>query len=230
MKSRNMLVALAGLTMAGALALTGCTNTASPEDPATGSQGPDEASAFLACLTAADVEAKINASGQVLVKVPGQPGDGGQVSSGDGSGAGLLGMEGDEAGNTWVAVQSADYFADTPDVQDAYAACEAEHPNFVQAQFDPSSNPDVAEELEGQEEAALAFAQCARENGFSQIADPDAAMGGAILIPDGFSESDFRALAEECYDPASSFAFASSEDLGFDPWMVLEEFQNAPAS
>ncbi len=230
MRTRNMFAALAGLTIAGALALSGCTSTTNPEEPDPTTQGSDEASAFLACLTAADVEAKINASGQVLVKVPGEPGGGGVISSDSGSGEGLLGMEGDDAGNTWVAVASANYFADNPDVQDAYAACEKKHPEFEQAQFNPSNDPTFQQDQKEQEEAALAFAQCARTNGFTQIADPSPEFGRGIMIPDSFTEQDFRALAEACYEPNSAFGFAHSDDLGFEPWTILEEFQNAPAS
>jgi hypothetical protein len=225
-----MFAALAGLTIAGTLALSGCTSTAGPEEPDPAAQGSDEASAFLACLTAADVEAKINASGQVLVKTPGELGGDGVISSDDGSGEGLLGMERDDAGNTWVAVASADYFVDSPEVRDAYAACEKEHPDFEQAQFDPSDDPAFQEDAAKQEEDALAFAQCAREQGYSQIADPDFSAMNGILIPSGFTEQEFRALIEACWDPNSSFAFGSHNDLTFEPWTIVDEFQNAPAS
>lgn len=230
MRTRNMFAALAGLTIAGSLALSGCTSTTSPEEPDPTAQGSDEASAFLACLTAADVEAKINASHQVLVKIPSQPGSGEVISSDSGSGDGLLGMESDDAGNTWVAVTSADYFVDSPEVQDAYAACEAKHPDFEQAQFDPSDNPAFQEDAAKQEEDALAFAQCAREQGYSQIADPDFSSLNGVLIPSGFTEQEFRALVDACWDPASNFGFGSNGDLTFEPWTILEEFQNAPAS
>lgn len=230
MRTPNMFAALAGLAIAGLLALSGCTSTTSPEEPDATAQRSDEASAFLACLTAADVEAKINASHQVLVKIPSEPGNDGVISSDSGSGEGLLGMESDDAGNTWVAVTSADYFADSPEVQDAYAACEAKHPDFEQAQFDPGDDHAFQEDAAKQEEDALAFAQCAREQGYSQIADPDFSTLNGVLIPSGFTEQEFRALIEACWDPASNFAFGSSGDLTFEVGTILEEFQNASVS
>ena len=164
------------------------------------------------------------------MKIPGELGGSGAISSDDGSGEGLLSMEGDDAGNTWVAVASADYFVDSPEVQDAYAACEKEHPSFEQAQFEPSDDPAFQEDAAKQEEDALAFAQCAREQGYSQIADPDFSAMNGILIPSGFTEQEFRALIEACWDPNSNFAFGSNSDLAFEPWTILDEFQNAPAS
>lgn len=229
MKTRTLFPALAAFTLAGALTLTGCSNTDATKDPNPTGQGSDAASAFLACLTAAKVEAKINDQGMVLVKsgkIADSEGDAFGTSPDDGE---ILLAEGDEAGNTWIAPADADYFANDPDTQDAWTSCEKQH-SFTQPQYDPMNDPRFQEDQAKQEEAALAFAKCARENGFTQIADPDAAMGGAVLIPDGFTESDFRALAEACYDPMSAFAFATSENLGFEPWTILEEFQNAPAS
>jgi hypothetical protein len=229
MKTRTMFTAFVGLTIAGALALTGCTgNAKSPEDlPA--AQGSDEASAFLACLTAADVDAKINTSGQVLVKTSQQFDAGGTISSDTGNGD-VLTMESDDSGNLWVAPASSSYFIDDPDTQDAYATCEREHPDFAQPEFDPSSDPGFQQDQAKQEEAALAFAQCARENGFTQIADPNPEFVSGIMIPDDFTESDFRTLAEACYKADTGFGFAHSDDLGFEPWKILEESQNTPAS
>lgn len=231
MRTRNVFAALAGLTTAGTLALSGCTSTTGPEEPDPAAEASDGASAFLACLTASDVEAKINASGQVLVKTPDEIGDDGVISSSDdGSGEGELSMESDDAGNIWVAVASADYFVDSPDVQDAYAACEKEHPDFEQPQFDPGDDPAFQEDAGKQEEDALAFAQCARDQGYSQVADPDFSAVNGILIPSGFTEQEFRALIEECWDPNSTFAFGSDGELDFEPWAILDEFQDVPAS
>jgi hypothetical protein len=229
MKTRAMFTALAGLAIAGALTLTGCTsNPESPEEPPAG-QGSDGAAAFLACLTVADVEAKINTSGQVLVKTSQRFDAGGVISSDTGNGD-VLTMESDDAGNLWVAPANSSYFIDDPDTQDAYATCEREHPDFTQPEFDPSNDAGFQQDQAKQEEAALAFAQCARANGFTQIADPNPEFVSGIMIPDGFTESDFRTLAEACYKADTGFGFAHSDDLGFEPWEVLEEFQNTPAS
>ncbi|MFV0432922.1 MAG: hypothetical protein ACK5LO_02910 [Leucobacter sp.] len=233
MNTRTLLTALAGFSLIGALALTGCAGSPpSTARPAPNGQASDAASRFLACLTSAGVEAKINDQGMVLVKDPTavSEGPGGSIST-DSGGAESMMIESDEAGNAWAAPANADYFADDPNTQDAYAACEKAHPDFSQPQFDPTKDPEFTEMLGEQQEAALAFARCARENGYAEIADPDAgAMGGSVMIPSGFTEDDFRALIEVCYDPSTGFGFGSDENLGFEPWTILEEFQNAPAS
>lgn len=225
MRIRTRFGAAAGVVLAGLVALTGCTSTSVPNPSGTGGQPADAAASFLACLKSAGVEAKINDNGMVLVKQAGAGPDG-SVSTGSGDRETLL-IEGDAAGDTWVAPVDAGYFADDPDTQDAYAACEQKHPDFTQPQYDPNSDPEHQQQAAEQQEAALAFAQCARRKGFTQIADPDAGTGGAIMIPDDFTETDFRALVEACYEPNSSFAFGTSDSLGFEPWQILEEFQNA---
>ncbi len=217
---------LAGVTIA--LALTACSSA--PTAPESTDDASDAAGAFLACLTAAGVEAKINDNGMVLVKLPPQPSDSGEMSIGSDDGRALI-IEGDSAGNSWVAAADASYFTDDPDTQDAYRACEAQHPAFAQPQYDPADDPRFQADIAKQEEAALAFAQCARANGYAQIADPDPQTApGAIMIPDDFTEADFRALAEACYDPNSTFAFGTSDGAAFEPWTILDELQNAPAS
>ena len=227
MKTRRLFTVLTGLTIAGTLALSGCTDNSS-EEPDTAPQSSDEASTFLGCLTSAGVDAKINTSGQVLIKTPAQLEAGDEISSDDDGEA--LALERDDAGNLWVAAPDATYFADNPQTQDAYASCEEKHPDFMQPQSDPGSDPNFQQDQAQQEEVALEFAQCARQNGFSQVADPDASVGGAIPLPDGFDESAFRALVEACYDPANPIAIASTGELDFEPWKILEEFQEDPAS
>ncbi|WP_022916677.1 hypothetical protein [Ruania albidiflava] len=229
MKARTLPGATVGITLVGVLALAGCSDGPS-NAPDPDEAGSDAAAVFLACLTAADVEAGLNTDDQVLVKLPAEPGDGAEISSGADD-DGLLGMELDEAGHLWAVAADSTYFVDVPEIQDAYATCEQEHPEFTQPHPDPGNDPEHQDLSAEQQAAALAFARCARENGFPQIADPEGDMGGAIMIPDGFSESDFRALAEACYDPGSSFAVGTStEDLGFDPWAILEELEDAPVS
>jgi len=227
MKTRRLFTVLTGITTAGTLALSGCADNSS-EEPDTAPQSSDEASTFLGCLTSAGVDAKINTSGQVLIKTPAQLEAGDEISSDDDGEA--LALERDDAGNLWVAAPDATYFADNPQTQDAYASCEEKHPDFMQPQSDPGSDPNFQQDQAQQEEVALEFAQCARQNGFSQVADPDASVGGAILLPDGFDESAFRALVEACYDPANPIAIASTGELDFEPWKILEEFQEDPAS
>jgi len=221
---------LTAIALAAAVALVGCTGAPTEPEPETAS-----AAQFVACLKAAGVEARVGTQGHALVLVGGPPtGEPGEVvrheSSAEGEAQGWSYGEVDESGS-WDAAETAAYFADDPDTQDAYAACEKKHPDFTQPQFDPTKDPEFTEMQGEQQEAALAFAQCARKNGYPEIADPGpGSMGGSIMIPAGFTEDDFRALIEACYDPTTGFGFGSNEDLGFEPWTILEEFQNAPAS
>lgn len=225
MKTRPLIHAVA----VAALALTGCGGAPTPAPSApTTAKGADDAAAFVACLTSSGVEARINSSGQVLVKVPGDAGagepGGKEISSGT-SGDGLLGIEGDDAGNTWVAAAKATAFED-PDTQDAYAACESAHPGFVQPQADPNDDPAHREMMAEQEEQALAFAKCARANGFPQIADPDFSKMSGVMLPDDLTEQEFRELLKACWDPGSNLAFGTSADMPFEPWRIMDEFAN----
>jgi len=222
MKSRTLFTALAGAILAGSLALTGCTSIAeAPNDSAEKSA----AASFLACLTAANVEARINDSGQVLVAVPPQSINDGAISEYQGS----VGFGDDEEGSSWVAAEDASYFAFTPDIQDAYAGCESEHPDFTQPLLGPEESTEQSSDPE-QAAVSLAFTQCARENGFTDFADPLPQMGGIIVIPQGFTEDEFRTLATACYDSPLNFAFDGNGEGSFDLWMLLDEVENAPRS
>lgn len=228
MRNHAPFTALTGIALTCALILTGCSNDpdAPTAEPSTKNNDSDAAASFLTCLTSSDVEAKINNGGQVLVKLPPQLGGESDISSGDG----VIAMEGDVAGNVWVAAAESSYFIDSPDIQDAYAACEKRHPDFAQPLLDPFDDPAMAQELEQQEEDALTFARCARDNGFPQIADPDFETMNGIMLPDDLTETDFRSLLETCWDPASTFAFGTSDAATFEPWVILDEFQSTPAS
>ena len=191
--------------------------------------------AFLACLTAAGVEARLGDQGHVLVRQAGAPSMGAdgtiEQSAGAGSGDALL-IEGDGEGNQWVAAASSEYFADDPELQEAYAGCESSHPDFSQPAYDPANDPEVQEYLAEQAEAGLAFAQCARDEGFAWVADPDPATGGAVSLPADLTEAEFRALLEACWDPAMAglaWSLPSSE-LSFDWQAVLEEYVSGDAA
>lgn len=228
MKTRALFTTLAGPTIVGVLTLIGCSsNPATSEGPAPESQGTDTTASFLACLTSAGVDAKINPSGQVLVKATDSGAAGEVISSEDGA----LGMEADDQGNSWVVPADASYFSDDPDTHDAYASCEQQFDDFEQPQFDPSDDPGFHDDAQEQEEAALVFAQCARANGYSQIQDPDFSRANALQLPSDLTEADFRDLLDECWDrDAPVFNFGQPIDAPFEAWVVLEEFLDAPTS
>ncbi|WP_159502180.1 hypothetical protein [Microbacterium sp. 18062] len=201
------------------LALAGCTTVPAPDDA-----GDEEPTQFVACLKAAGVDAKISDQGYVVVRIASESVDG-ELSIGSGSDDGAespLLMMGEADGSSWVAAQSSAYFGDDPDTQDAYAACEREHPDFVQPEYDPEDDPAVREQQERQRAAALEFARCARDEGFAWVADPDAA-SGAIALPAELTEAEFRAVLTACWsedDPGLAWS-SPADELGFDWQAVL---------
>lgn len=93
-------------------------------------------------------------------------------------------------------------FSDTaPNLHASYAACEAQHPEFSQPESLPPgeiTNPiPEGPELDA---ATLAFAQCARAEGFTGVADPQGPWGG-VGIPSSIAESEMRAMLAACIDP-----------------------------
>ncbi|MFT4220885.1 MAG: hypothetical protein QM611_10245 [Microbacterium sp.] len=223
-------------TATAVLALAGCAAAA----PEAGESTPDAkaAAAFVACLTSAGVDATVGDAGHVLVKRESTGGTEfeigsaeeaaeGAVTTGDGK---LLFATGDDQGNFWIAVESSGYFVDDPDTQDAYAACEHQFPDFEQPESDPMSDPQMQEVQEQMTAAALEFARCARDAGFSWVSDPAPDAGGAVELPAALAEDDFRGALEECYDPEKPLGWATSGTLGFDLNAVLEEFAGGPGS
>jgi hypothetical protein len=232
MNTRTLFTTLGGLSLAVTFALTACSSA--PDDQASPSPmtgASDASAAFLACLMKADVESKINDSGQVLVMTAPRSGDDAGVSIGSGD-PGVLGLEQDEAGNTWVIATDAAYFEDDPDTRDAYADCQSEHPGFVQPDADPSAiDPAFEAERKAQEEAALEFAQCARDNGHAEIEDPDFSRTNALVLPSSLTEAEFRALLERCWDREGPlFTVGQTTDASFEAWATLEQFLDTPAS
>ncbi len=217
--------AAAGAAML-ALVLAGCTAPPPADDDGGAS------AQFVACLKAAGVNAKIadeSLGGAFVIVKVGEPDSGGGSvsSSSDSGGEAPLVTMGDSEG-TWVAAQSSAYFVDDPDTQDAYAACEAEHPDFAQPEFDPEGDPALQEQLAEQQANALEFARCARDEGFAWVADPGPDTAGAIALPADLTEAEFRAVMTACWD-AESTGFGWSlpaDELGFDWQAVLMEFMD----
>lgn len=217
-------IAGAGLLM---LSLAGCTATTTPEPTETAEGGSAQ---FVACLRAAGVDAKISDEGFVLVKIPTENGSEISVGPDAGGGEAPLLMTGDEDGS-WVAAQSSAYFTADPDTQDAYAGCEAEHPDFEQPEYDPARDPQNQEYLAQQAEAALEFARCARDAGFAWVADPEADTG-VIVLPADLTEADFRAVLTACWTEDNlGLTWDTSEgELSFDWQAVLDEFARGAMS
>jgi hypothetical protein len=219
---------LTAIALAAAVALVGCTGAPTEPEPETAS-----AAQFVACLKAAGVDARVGSQGHALVLVGAAPtGEPGEVvrheSSAEGEAQGWSYSEVDESGS-WDAAESAAYFANDPDIHDAYAACEAKHPDFTQPEYDPMKDPEVQQQMAAQQEDELAFARCARDAGFAWVADPDPATGSGIELPLDLAEAEFRDLLTACWDnERGNVSWRVGSDSGqldtFDFFEVLEEF------
>ncbi len=226
--------------LAAVLALTGCGLLPGVSGAPASAEGA-EAARFVACLKAGGVPAKIGEGiGMVFVS-----GDGGILAADGEPGttwtspaeeagipegsALLMGMA--DAQGDWIAVSDAGYFRDLdPGLYETYAACEEQHPDFAQPEFDPMNDPMIREQLRQQEAAGLAFARCARDAGFTWVADPTEDSAGGIALPADLTEGEFRDLLAACPEEAAAgLSWMIDKEPGFDWWAVWEEIVG-PAS
>ena len=218
-------LAATGLALVGCAAGVGAKDSAAKDAAAKG-----EAARFLACLTSHGIDAKIGAeNGLVFVATA----DAGTTTGSGGSGAvggQALMFEYGKDGRFWVAAKDAHYFAQDPDTQHAYAACESQHPGFHQPEATGGAPAVQAEPKDNQQKVGLAFARCARSAGFEWVADPSPATGGGIKLPLDLKENEFRALLKACYKKETPWIdWRFDGQLSFDYVAVLQEFTGAPA-
>jgi hypothetical protein len=227
--------ALAALPLAlAALALAGCTGA--PDD---GKDAGNDAAAvkFVACLNDEGQTAKIIEGGQVGMLMP----EGG-LGSADSSGGISLGGEGgapeggpavtvgismDEDG-TWMAASAAEAYPEEGGYREAWATCAAEIPEFEQPVPDMGGAGGGGTTLSSADtlEKSLAFAECARGEGYADFPDP--ADNGMIDFP-LMGEDEFRSLLDACLDPEDgmfgvSISPESAEQFDFDWFAVMAEF------
>lgn len=210
-----------GVAFALSLALAGCSPASDDSAPGDGAG----AGRFAACLASAGVPAKAIDPGYVVVRVAGPSQDDAQ----DGIGVGALLTMSDEEG-LWVAPADADFFEDDAGTRGAYAECAKQHPEFAQPA--PSVPGGGADDGADALADALAFARCARDAGFSWVADPDAEAGGSIELPSTLTEAEFRALLTACppSDYPGGLGWSVTDDLSFDWSAVLDEAYAATPS
>lgn len=209
------------------LVLAGCTAPPAPNDAAGNN---DEAAArFVACLQAAGQTAGIIEGGMVALLLPedSSPDEGESFTSegSGGDGPSMTSLMMDDRG-TWQASDSAAGYPEEGGLRAAWAGCEEEVPEFEQPEPDMSGGDFKEVTSEEAAEASLAFAECARENGFAGFPDPDA--NGMLNFPAGVTEDGFRALLDACIDEDSdifpSFSQESTESFDFDWMAVMHEF------
>ncbi len=214
-----------------AIALAAC--TAAPPEESSAEQDA-LAAKFVACLTAEGQTAKILDGGMVGLLLPDgvEEGQGGTLSvgpvegeSGDGPSENTLVMVTMDGDGTWQSANSASGYPEEGGMQEAWLACEAELPEFEQSEPDLAGAETHMLSMEDQLEASLAFADCARENGYADFADPDE--NGQLDFPP-LSEDEFRSLLDACSDTLGEVGLPmtqeSTEGFDFDWMSVMQEY------
>ena len=211
-----------------AIILAAC--TAPPAEGDTTAEQDALAAKFVACLTDEGQTAKILEGGMVGLLLPDGVIDDGGVAMGGGPDKGepseqtMVMITEDEDG-TWQAANNAGGYPEEGGMRESWEACETKLPDFEQPEPDLSGAEGNMISMEEQLEASLAFADCARENGYTDFADPND--HGQLDVP-SMSEDEFRTLLDACADTLEDFGLPmtqeSIEGLDFDWMSVMQEY------
>ena len=215
-------------------ALAACT-APSGDDKAKDGANDAAAARFVSCLTEEGQTAKILEGGQVGMLMPDGPASGtstgGMMSVEAGSGNDedlpMTVISSDDDG-TWLASTAASGYPEEGGQRAAWETCEEKVPEFTQPKPDISDAGAQTQMISPEEiiESGLAFASCARENGFTDFADPDT--DGMLTLPKGITEDEARTLLEACADSSGDlppmFTQESIEAVDFDWFAVMSEY------
>lgn len=217
-------------------ALSAC-SAPSGDDKAKDGANDAAAARFVTCLTDEGQTAKILEGGQVGLLMPDVDGGGSMGTLSDSSASISVG-EGEEMpmtmffsddDGTWLASTAASGYPEEGGQRAAWETCEQEVPEFTQPEPDVSMKEGAQTQMISPEElteAGLAFASCARENGFTDFADPDA--DGMLTLPTGITEDEARTLLEACAETTGEmppmFTQESIESADFDWFALMGEF------
>jgi len=224
--SRRLLAAIPFAAVA--ILLAACST---PDGGSSGAANDAAAIKFVSCLNSAGQTAKIIDGGFVGLLMPEMEGgttNGNSLTTGSLGGGGdepvMVMMSEDDEGQ-WLAASAAAGYPEEGGMREAWAGCEEAVPGFEQPV--PEMPDDVM--MIDQEDvmaSSLEFAACARENGYSDFADPDS--DGMLELPFGITEDELRSLMESCYDEDSKigpmFTMESVEAADFDVWAVLSDY------
>lgn len=207
------------------------------DDKAKDGANDKAAARFVTCLTDEGQTAKIVEGGQVGLLMPDAPTEGSvgtlsdsttSLDAGAGEEVAMTMVFSDEDG-TWLASTAASGYPEEGGQRAAWEKCEEEVPEFTQPEPDISAADGSQTQMFSPEEfieAGLAFAACARENGFTDFADPDA--DGMLELPVGITEDEARTLFEACAETAGDmppmFTPESVESVDFDFFALIGEF------
>ncbi len=208
-----------------ASALVGC--SAAP-DGGNSADNDVAAAKFVVCLTEKGQTAKILEGGRVGLLMPENSTDsGGGLSiavGGDGDPRGALQSVAvfmDDDG-TWMAGGGAEVYPEDGGMREAWGECQAAVPEFVQPQPDLSGVNVQSPSWSDIIDESLAFAECARSEGYVDFADPDE--NAMLDFPLGMTEDSFRGLLEACVDPEARFGVSvspeSAQSFDFD-WLAV---------
>lgn len=228
---RSMVVVPAVVAL---FALSACT-APSGDDKAKDGANDAAAARFVSCLTDEGQTAKIIDGGQVGMLMPDAPMDGAMgdsmmsldAGSGDGEDMPITMMVSDDDG-TWLASTAASGYPEEGGQRAAWEKCAEEVPEFEQPVPDMAGDGSQTQMISPEEimESGLAFASCARENGFTDFADPDS--DGMLTLPKGITEDEARTLLEACAETTGDmppmFTQESIESADFDWFAVMSEY------
>lgn len=215
-------------------ALSACT-APSGDDKAKDGANDAAAARFVSCLTDEGQTAKIIDGGQVGMLMPDAPMDGAMgdnmmsldAGSGDGEDMPITMMVSDDDG-TWLASTAASGYPEEGGQRAAWEKCAEEVPEFEQPVPDMAGDGSQTQMISPEEimESGLAFASCARENGFTDFADPNS--DGMLTLPKGITEDEARTLLEACAETTGDmppmFTQESIESADFDWFAVMSEY------
>lgn len=231
-KARRSLVVMPAVI--ALFALSACT-APSGDDKAKDGANDAAAARFVTCLTGEGQTAKIVEGGQVGLLMPDAPSDGALGTLSDSSATMSGGDEmamtmifSDDEG-TWLASTAASGYPEEGGQRAAWEKCEEKVPEFTQPEPDMSMKEGAQTQMISSEEimeSGLAFAACARENGFTDFADPDT--DGMLELPVGITEDEARTLLDACAETVGDmppmFTPESVESAGFDWFAVMSEY------
>ncbi|WP_029265632.1 MULTISPECIES: hypothetical protein [unclassified Microbacterium] len=231
-KARRSMVVMPAVV--ALFALSACT-APSGDDKAKDGANDAAAARFVSCLTDEGQTAKIVEGGQVGLLMPDAPGDGAMGTLSDSTASAGAGEEmamtmifTDDDG-TWMASTAASGYPEDGGQRAAWEACEEKVPEFTQPEPDISMKAGAETQMISPEElteAGLAFASCARDNGFTDFADPDS--DGMLTLPTGITEDEARTLLEACAEKAGDmppmFTQESIEAVDFDWFALMSEY------
>ena len=215
-------------------ALAAC-SAPSGDDKAKDGANDAAAARFVSCLTEEGQTAKIVEGGQVGMLMPDGPASGtstgGMMSveagSGDGEDLAMTMVFSDDDG-TWLASTAASGYPEEGGQRAAWETCEEKVPEFTQPEPDMAGEGSQTKMISPEEimESGLAFASCARKNGFTDFADPDT--DGMLTLPKGITEDEARTLLDACAETTGDmppmFTQESIEAVDFDWFAVMSEY------